>query len=217
MPKISAIEVQRNNPDRVSIFLDGHFAFGLTQASASRLQVGQDLSEEHIRSLQGEDARERAYRQALLYLSFRPRSEAEIRKNLRKHLVLDPVIEETLERLRKDRYADDHQFARLWVENRNTFRPRGRQALILELRQKGIDDETIQAAVAGVDEDSLAYSAAIKRAPRLQNLPQGEFRKRMTDFLARRGFTYSVISAVVARVWNAARSMEPILENEDLS
>jgi regulatory protein len=217
MPEISAIEMQRNDPDRVSILLDGHFAFGLTRAAAAQLKVGEDLGEERIRTLQAQDARERAYRQALLYLSFRPRSEAEIRKNLRKHLVLEPVIDETLERLRTDRFADDHEFARLWVENRSNFRPRGRQALTLELRQKGIDEDTIETAVAGVDEPALAYTAAAKRAPRLRNLSHDEFRKRLTDFLARRGFTYSVITEVVGRVWQATRSPESTLENEDPS
>src|SRR5687767_1069135 len=126
---------------------------------------------------------ERAYQQAMLFLSYRARSEAEIRQNLRKHEYPAPAIERTLERLRLDRLADDKQFAQAWVENRSTFRPRSRRALTMELRQKGLDDETVQIAVAGVDEEALAYEAARKRLGRLQDLELNEFRKKLSEFL----------------------------------
>ena len=53
------------------------------------------------------------------------------------------MIEETIERLRENGLANDNKFARVWVENRNTFRPRSRRVLTMELRQKGLDDETV--------------------------------------------------------------------------
>ena len=90
-----------------------------------------------------EDARERAFQQAMLFLSYRARSESEIRQNLRKHEIPEPVIEHTLERLRQDGLANDNQFARAWVENRSTFRPRSRRMMAMELRQKGLDDEAV--------------------------------------------------------------------------
>jgi regulatory protein len=217
MKKITAIEVQKNNPNRVNIHLDGEFAFGLTRITAAWLRTGQELSDEKIAQLQAEDARERAYQQAMLYLSYRARSEAEIRKNLRKHEIPDGIIEETLERLRQDRLADDNQFARAWVENRNTFRPRSRRALTLELRQKGLDDETVHSAVAGVDEVALAFDAAQKRAGRLRGLEWNDFRKKLSEFLARRGFPYSVIAPTVSRVWNEAHNEEKHFDDEDIS
>jgi hypothetical protein len=98
MKKITAIQVQKNNPNRVNIYLDGEFAFGLARIVAAWLQVGQTLDEEKIAKLQTDDSRERAWGQALLYLSYRARSENEIRQNLTKHEIPDAVIEETLER-----------------------------------------------------------------------------------------------------------------------
>ena len=85
----------------------------------------------------------------MLYLSYRARSEKEIRQNLRKHEIPEEVIEETLERLSKVGLANDNKFAQTWVENRNTFRPRSRRALTMELRQKGLDDEIVHSAVSG--------------------------------------------------------------------
>lgn len=219
MKKITAIQVQRNNPNRVSVYLDGEFAFGLARIVAAWLQVGQMLDEGKIAELQAEDSRERAMQQALLFLSYRARSENEIRKNLSKHEIPDAVIEETIERLRREGFADDKKFASAWVENRSTFRPRGRRALALELRQKGIDDLTIESALEGIDDEALAYEAGQKKARKLKVQEWTEFRKKMSEFLARRGFSYSVIAPIVKRLWNEAHAEgeEQIIDDEEIA
>ena len=215
MKKITAIEVQKRSPNRVNIHLDGQFAFGLARIVAAWLRVGQELSEEKIEQLQLEDAKERAYQQAMLFLSYRARSESEIRQNLRKHEIPEPVIEQTLERLRQDGLANDDQFARAWVENRSAFRPRSRRLMAMELRQKGLAEQAVSSAIEQVDDEALAYQAAQKRLARLKGLEWQEFRKKLSDFLARRGFSYSVIAPVVTRLWNEAHKVEQHYEEED--
>ena len=216
MRKITAIEAQKKRSNRVNVYLDGDFAFGLEGITAAWLKVGQELDEKKIEQLQAEDARERALQQALLFLSYRARSESEIRKNLQKHEIPESVIEETLERLRRDGLANDDQFARAWVENRSTFRPRSRRMMALELRQKGLDDESTKSALEDVDDKALAYEAAQKRAPRFKGLEWSEFRTKLSGFLARRGFSYPVISTVITRIWNEAHAEEQHFEEEDL-
>ena len=217
MKKITAIQAQKNRPDRVNIHLDGEFAFGLARIAAAWLAVGQELNEEKIERLLLEDAHERAFQQAMLFLSYRVRSESEIRQNLRKHEIPEPVVEHTLERLRQNGLANDNQFARAWVENRITFRPRSRRLMTMELRQKGLDDEVVRSATESVDDDALAYEAAQKRATRFKGLEWNEFRKKLSDFLARRGFSYSVIAPVVTRIWNEVHTDEHHYEEEDLT
>ncbi len=214
MAKITAIEAQKRDPNRVNIHLDGEYAFGLTRLVAAWLRVGQELSKEKVTSLQQEDAHERAYQQALHFLSYRARSESEIRQNLRKHDISEEVIEQTIERLRKNRLADDQQFAQTWVENRTTFRPRGRRALSLELRQKGLSDEDAQSALQGLDEEALAYEAGIKKARHLQAEDWNEFRRKLSEHLARRGFPYSVITPAVSRIWNEAHEEKHFIDEE---
>ena len=215
MKKITAIEVQKRTPNRVNVHLDGEFAFGLARIVAAWLRVGQELSEEKIEQLQVDDARERAFQQAMLFLSYRARSEAEIRKNLRKHEIPEPVIEQTLDRLRQDGLANDNQFAQAWVENRSAFRPRSRRMMAMELRQKGLTDEAVSSAIANVDDEALAYEAAQKKVSRYKGLEWNEFRKKLSDFLARRGFSYSVVAPVVTRLWNEAHKAEQHYEEED--
>jgi len=215
MKKITGIQAQKRSPNRVNIYLDGEYAFGLAQIVAAWLRVGQELDEKKIEQLQTEDACERALQQALLFLSYRARSESEIRQNLRKHEIPEVVIEQTLERLRQDGFANDNQFAKAWVENRGTFRPRSRRMLAMELRQKGLGDESVKSALESVDDEALAFEAARKRAVRYKDLERNEFRKKLSEFLARRGFSYSVIAPVVTHIWNESHAQENHFEEED--
>jgi regulatory protein len=215
MKKITAIEVQKRSPNRVNIYLDGNYAFGLARIVAAWLRVGQTLDEKKIEQLQAEDARERALQQTMLFLSYRARSESEIRQNLRKHEIPEGVIDLTLERLRQDGFANDHQFAKAWVEDRSTFRPRSRRLLAMELRQKGLGDESVESALESVNDEALAYEAAQKRSTRYKDLEWNEFRKKLSEFLARRGFSYSVIAPVVTRIWNENHAQEQHYEEED--
>ena len=215
MKKITALEVQKRNPNRVNVHLDGEFAFGLARIVAAWLKVGDVLDEPKIQKMQTEDARERALQQAMLLLSYRARSESEIRRNLRKHEIPEEVIEETLARLRQDGLANDDQFARAWVENRSTFRPRSRRMLAMELRQKGLADETASAALDEIDDEALAYEAAQKKAARFATLEWQDYRKKLSEFLARRGFSYAVIAPVVSKIWNETHNKEHHFEEED--
>ncbi len=214
MKKITAIEPQKNR-NRVNIHLDGEFAFGLARITAAWLKIGDVLTEEKINELKNKDDGERALQQALLFLSYRARSEKEIKQNLLKHEYSETIIEQTIERLRESKLANDNQFAKTWVENRNTFRPRSKRVLTMELRQKGLDEETVKTAVADVDENALAYESAKKRASRFKSLEWSEFRKKLSDYLARRGFPYSVVSSVVTQVWNELHAEETHYEDEE--
>jgi regulatory protein len=66
-----------------------------------------------------------------------------------------------------------------------------------------------------VDDDAAAYEAAQKKAPRFKSLEWNDFRRKLSEFLARRGFSYSVISPVVTRVWNEMHTVEHHYEEED--
>lgn len=203
MRKITAIEGQQKNPNRVNIYLDDQFAFGLSRIVAAWLSVGQTIADEKIAALQFEDSREVAMLKALRFLGYRARSMQEVRTNLQKHEIPDPVIEATLTRLQENGLLNDQEFAQAWVENRNTFRPRSRRVLAMELRRKGLDDEIVQDVLdENVDENILALEAAHKYARKVQGLEWQDFRQKMTGFLGRRGFSYGVIVPILRQVWD---------------
>ena len=204
--KITGLKLQKRNKNRVNVYLDGEFAFGLSRIVAAWLHTGQELSDEKIAELLSKDNVEIALQRAMNFLSYRVRSEQEVRQNLTKHGHTDQVIEEIIDRLKKGGLVDDANFAELWVENRSDFRPRGSQLLRMELRQKGIPDQVISNVLTEIDDHSLALKAARKKARRYQSLEWQEFRKKMNGFLARRGFHYGIISEVLPKVWEEIRS-----------
>jgi regulatory protein len=198
---ITALSVQRRNPQRVNLYLDGEFAFGLARIVAAWLEVGQVLSDEKIAQLQTEDTQEVAYLRALNLLSYRPRSTAEIRQNLRRHGADEACMQQVIERLERSGLVNDTEFARLWVENRSEFRPRSQRALSYELRQRGVAAQDIEEALQPLDNQELACQAALKQARKLKDLEWQDFRKKMYAFLARRGFSYQDSSVALSRAW----------------
>jgi regulatory protein len=207
--RITAIETQQKNPQRVNIYLDGEFAFGLAAIVAAWLKVGQDLGEEKIASLKAADEREAIYQKALHFLSYRPRSSAEVRQNLARRGISEALIDETVNRLQGSGLVNDEAFARAWVENRNTFHPRSKSALRMELRRKGLDDEIIQSVLeVQVSEETLAFEAARKYARRLIGLDWPKFRLKLGGFLARRGFSYATLAPVVSEVWKETQTAD---------
>lgn len=197
--QITALRAQRRNRNRVNVYLDGHFAFGLAAVEAARLRVGQVLSDEDIARLRQRDTAERAAERALDLLSYRPRSEAEIRERLAERY--DPeTAAEVLERLRRSGLVDDREFARYWVQSRLQHNPRGAVALRQELYQKGVDESAVEEALAEYDEEEAAARAAETARRKLRGLPPDVFRRRLTDYLLRRGFSYGVARTVVQQV-----------------
>jgi regulatory protein len=203
---ITAIKVQKKNLDRVNIYLDGKFAFGLARIVAAWLQVGQELEESKIAQLQAEDELEKAYQRALNFLSYRMRTEDEVRINLQKKDLPEAVIESVVEKLNRKGFLNDRRFAQAWVENRSELSPRGVRALRYELRQKQVDPVIIDEILQDIDETPLALAAGRKRARRLRPDDRQEFRKKLSGFLARRGFNYGVVAPVVDQLWEELAS-----------
>ena len=194
--QITALRVQKRNRNRVNVYLDGRFAFGLAAIEAARLRVGQILTDEDIARLRQRDIAERAADRALDLLSYRPRSEAEIRERLAQRY--DPeTAAEVLERLHRSGLVDDREFARYWVRNRFQHNPRGVMALRQELYQKGVDESAIEEALAEYEEEEAAACAAERARRKFQGLPPDAFRRRLTEYLLRRGFPYSIVRAIV--------------------
>jgi regulatory protein len=203
MAKVTALKMQAKNKNRVNVYLDGEFSFGLVKIEAARLRLGQELSGSAIAALKSADEAEVNYERALRFLSYRPRSEAEIRRYLQKRAAPEVQSEAIVDRLKRAGLVDDTSFAGMWVENRATFKPKAKRALKAELRAKGVPVKEIEAAVAAVDEPAAARQLAEARAPRLLRLKlsKQEFKKKLGEFLARRGFDYETISEAVEAVW----------------
>ncbi len=201
MLTVTRLEPQKKNPQRLNVYLDGEYAFGISRAAAPWLAEGNKLSQQKIIDLQEKDQFEGAYQRAINFLSYRIRSEKEIRQNLTKHEVPESIIEGVLNRLRSASLVNDRDFASQWVENRIRFKPRGKRALSSELFQKGITNEIIEDVLAELNEEELAFDCARSKISRFIGLEEKAFYKKLSALLTRRGFPYHISKDVIGTLW----------------
>ena len=211
MVRVTTLELKQGGSKRLIIVLDDGTTFSLGKEVAIRegLKVGRELSQERLEALKRMDCFQRCYDAACHFLSYRPRSEAEVRQRLIKRRFDVKDVEAVLAKLKDQRLLDDLAFACFWCDNRTQFSPRSRYLTGLELRQKGVSAATIDEVVVTIDDAEHAYRAA---RDRLSRVPQGDyqlFRRRLGDFLRRRGFNYGVIAPTIARLWQESSTDRP--------
>ena len=144
-----------------------------------------------------------ALRVALRYVSFKPRTVAEVRRRVGRDFD-QPVVEQALTSLKRYGYLDDAEYASQWRQSRDRRKPRGAALMRRELRARGIAEPIIEDALEGLDEFDAAYRAGERRARRLLSGDQAGFevfRRRMWDYLQRRGFRSGVTRDTVRRLW----------------
>ncbi|HSH01474.1 MAG TPA: RecX family transcriptional regulator [Anaerolineae bacterium] len=198
--QITAIRPQQKNKNRLSIFLDGEFAFGLTVDVAAPLQIGQTLTPEKIATLQHEEALATTRQLVWNYISYRPRSRYEVERHLHKKGIDAEIITTILDDLTARQHLDDYAFAQYWIEQREAFKPRSHLALRQELGQKRVAREIIDELLADVDETAAALHVGQKKARRWQNLPADQFKQKMIRFLGQRGFAYPLIQTILPQI-----------------
>jgi len=203
MRKITALRVGRGRRKRVNVSLDGRFAFSLEAEVAIKegLQVGQELSASQIEALARSDHYHRCLNAAAHYLSYRPRSEFELRERLHQRGFDGDSVEAVLAKLKEQGLVDDMAFAQFWKDNRESFSPRSQWLTKLELRRKGVANNIIDQIADTIDDEDSAYRAALSKARSLSLSDYQSFRRRLGDYLKRRGFGYGVINHTIERLW----------------
>jgi regulatory protein len=206
---ITGLAVQKRNQKRVNVYLDGAYAFPLDMAVVLKwgLKSGQQLSDLEITALTAADDVEKAYLRAVNLLSYRPRSVAEVRRNLQTKKTDPETIEAVVARLTQNGLLDDAAFARFGVENRSAFSPRSGRLMSYELRQKGVGAGDIETALPSEDREG-AREAAMRRARSLAGLDYESFRKKLLPYLQRRGFGYETAAEAVGEAWQESRPSE---------
>jgi regulatory protein len=144
-----------------------------------------------------QDCLDAAYR----YLSYRPRSEAEIRQWLHRHGFAKEMAEKAIAKLREQNLSDDFAFAQFWKDNRLSFRPKSKRLIKKELRDKKVAAEIVEHVTKDIDDEEIAYKLGSSRMHALAHLDYPDFYRRLSSYLAYRGFNYEVIKLTAALLW----------------
>lgn len=192
MGKITDISAQKRNKSRVSVFIDGEFVCGLDAVTAvsARIRIGDEITAEELKKLFSESEKNSAFERAVGYISIAPRAKKEIRKYLLdKGYDLDVVIA-TVDKLDAYRYVDDYAYAQSYIKAKS--KKYGKFRIASELRQKGIDAETISELL-----DDHAEDGAAEVARKYLKSHQTADIQKLKRFLASRGFSWEAISSAM--------------------
>lgn len=138
------------------------------------------------------------YDKALRFLSYRPRSEKEVRDNLQKKKVSDSIIDLIIKKLQEQKFLNDRDFAKWWIEQRTLVKPSGKRLIKIELTKKGIDKELIDEIFDSVEdlvqnELEMARKLVQRKINKYKGLGRQKIYQRLGGFLSRRGFDYDTI------------------------
>jgi len=127
----------------------------------------------------------RAHSISLRFLRYRPRTREEVRRRLRREKFPEEIIATVMTERENEGWFDDLAFSKRWIEERLHTRGLSLQAIRRELRQKGVDEETIQEAIESVsfDEKEVVFSLLNKKSRSLES-------HKLTQFLVRRGYSF---------------------------
>lgn len=147
---------------------------------------------------------ENFYNIALRFLSYRTRSEKEVRDKLKEKQADPQVIEKIIAKLKEKKFINDEEFARMFVENRLRFKPRSLRLIQMELKQKGIDQEIIEKSLdiegSAVNDLESAKKLVEKRIERVKSLPKQEIYEKLGRYLASKGFNWDTIKKAIDEI-----------------
>lgn len=211
--KITKLVYQKKTPNRVSVYVDDQFAAGLDLNDLIKLQLyqGQEISQLELNKIIGESEFGKLFNAALNFLSYRPRSEWEIRHKLGFKTKDTKLIESVVSKLKKIGQIDDLNFATRYINQRQTFRPLGRFALNFQLRKKGLTRETIKKVLTAtgdshnlISDEQLATKVARKYLARISSdLTSGtkkKYQQKLQRLLTSRGFDWDTTKIVIDKL-----------------
>jgi regulatory protein len=147
------------------------------------------------------DIFEKFYNYSLRFLSYRQRSEKEVRDKLIAKQVDPQIIEKIILKLKEKRFINDEEFARMWVENRLRFKPRSARLIEMELKQKGISQEIINNIDLAKDNDLTSAKKLVKkRIEKHKNSPKQEIYQKLGQYLASKGFNWDTIKKSIDEI-----------------
>ena len=196
---ITKIEPQKNE-ERVNIYLDGEFAFGLMKEIQYKYGLTEDMNidKEYIDKVLMAEEQSKANNYALKFLAYRQRSKKEIIDKLAEKGFEDKFIENTLVYLKSYDLVDDLEFAKSFAKDKINLNKQGPQRIKYELYKKGISKEIIEKVL---DEDDNEYNRALelakKKLPSYKNDDRNAIYRKLGGFLQRRGYSYECVSKVL--------------------
>jgi regulatory protein len=198
MPIITKITQGKNNPERYNIYLEEKFAFSVDESILIRFQLtkGKELDQWTIEEMNFEDEVRKAFNKALQYLSFRMRSESEVRTKLKEKEFGEAVIDEAVKKLYTLNFLDDRAFSEALMQTQIKSSKKGPRAIQQDMQKKGIDKRMQKDVLDSYSEEEqleIARGLAEKIAAKEKMKTPSQIQQKINDSLMRKGYAYPLI------------------------
>ena len=192
---------QQKNKNRVNVFLDDKFGFGidLDNFVLLNLKVDQELTQEEVEDIVKKAEFQKTLDKLLRFAMVRPRSGKEIKGYFKRKEVHESLFPDLLKRLKHLNLLNDLEFARWWIDQRLQFKKKSKRVIIQELKIKGISQNNIDDAFGEtvIDEEKMARELLEKKAYKWKDLDPRLTRQKMSQYLAGKGFGWDIVAQVV--------------------
>lgn len=196
MPKITDIQIQKNNKTRANVYIDGEFAFGLEMLTVMKLglKIGAEVSQGKLNDAVFDSEKSVAFEKAVGYLGRCMRTCKQMRDYLIKKGYSQEVVEYVVDKLKNYKYLDDEQYAKLYAEQASSNK--GNRRIKQELMQKGISQERAERVKL---DDELSRETADKLAQKYMKNKPRDFKtlQKLQRYLLSRGYEYDVVNGVM--------------------
>ena len=202
--KITKIEARKQRKQRVSVYLDDEFAFGLDSSVLVQfdLKKGDILTKVRIKDILQKEEKKLVKEKAFRYLATRTHSEKELQTKLRQKGYAEELITTVISELKESKFIDDIEFAFSFARSRILKKPMGARLLRQELWQKGLKpeiiDKALKEAYSAKRQEEIARELVESRKDLYKDLDENKQKKRLNDFLLRRGFDWEIVKEVIA-------------------
>lgn len=201
MQKITGIESQKRK-GRYNVFIDGDFAFGADKETIYTfgLRKNDELTENKINEIKEYDEFNFGKKIAYRFLSYKPRTEKEIRKKLKENKISEKSTEKVISTLKELKYIDDSQFAKMYLEEKLANNPKGKRLIAVKLAEKGINKEVISSVIdSQYSEDNeikKAKELLKKYLKKVRVKSESDKKQKCYRYLLTRGFDYEIVKSV---------------------
>jgi len=201
--KITKILSQKRNKRRFSIYIDGKYSFSLDYDTLMRenLHQGDEISSEIIDRIQDKDEFARARDYAYNLLSYRDRSELELKLRLSEKGFHQEVVNELINFLKDAQLVDDRKFLNRCLDSMLSSRPMGKLRAVYELSHRLVSNNLVEDVCSRrfnpEIERELARKAANKKMKQFKKYPEETAKVRLKSFLYRRGFDFEIIKEMI--------------------
>jgi regulatory protein len=208
MKKITKIEYQKKNKDRVNVYLDDKYEFGLDLNTLIKYSLRKDmeLEEEFIDEILIAEEKNKAYNYAVSQLAGSSKSEKELRNKMSGKGYDLNFIEDAIDRLKSNKYIDDEEYCDRFIHDKTKISKYGKLKVKSDLYAKGIDRETIEEKINQIsDEDEMqrAIEAAQKKLRTLEGTDPLKIKFKLYNYLAARGFEHETVKKAISELLNS--------------